>query len=472
MFNKISYPAEISISDILEEEGDWRDDAPYQRDYAWDETRDSKLIISIFNKIPIGSFHIVKDVSQKFHWILDGKQRRHAIMMFENNVIKVPVSITDSDVIIPVIEDKESKKNKYYLTLSEMKNHKDDRVRLLAKSFKKFKIPYTQWEPMEILAQRDVFSQVNYSSSLNKNERIYCPNFMAKKLLQTIFDTYFMCYLKDYFGYKPVPNNKRFSGIRYLHNLCYICFGEDMKSGFDESRHIDMKQITSSARYIHDYFLKNNINEQQELNESILKELDLWESINLISKCAKMFQLVVCHKNKFPKPFDAILILDVLLFWIKNIRAKTLTIAQIEKDIDKFHLFISEYAQWRDKHSDIKNHSTTVYKMQERLSQMESVLIKIGIDMGKKNKSIPNIEKAIAIMNNNGHCESCNEKLTDDDLNCDHVNSKSTSSKTKVGILCQKCNKIKSNLTYSDIANKKNTYQELEKYHKKHYESS
>jgi hypothetical protein len=82
--NKTQIPTnqDYSITELITEYNDWRDDAPYQRDYAWDDTRNTKLIVSLFNNIPIGTFHIVLDQSQKFYWILDGKQRRKAIHDF------------------------------------------------------------------------------------------------------------------------------------------------------------------------------------------------------------------------------------------------------------------------------------------------------------------------------------------------------------------------------------------------------
>src|SRR5262249_26755163 len=152
----------------------------------------------------------------------------HGILMFVNDEIKVPVYFSPSGkVSVPVIITDEMAPDVKMFSYREM--FKNAQLNLLVRDFKKYKIPSINWDAMPILSQRDIFTQINYSSSLNINERIYCPNFMARKFYQFVFDNYFISELKDLFRYKTIVENKRFGGIRFVHNLCYMCFGKDLK---------------------------------------------------------------------------------------------------------------------------------------------------------------------------------------------------------------------------------------------------
>lgn len=474
-------PMDVTISDVESNYGDYRDDAPYQRDYAWDNIRKEKLIVSIFNNIPIGTFHFVISEDKKFYWILDGKQRRHAIYSFLSNnaniydktidrPIKVPVLITQDNVNIPVIITENQEKNIKYMSYYQMLTSKDERVRLLAKSFKNFKINGVSWnEPMDILSQRDLFNQINYSSSLNINERIYCPNFMTKKFLQFVFDFYFVNDIKGLFSYQSIPDNKRFTGIRFLHDICYMCFGDNMMKSFDIRRG-EKSEIDKSAKQIHDFFLKENIGENQDFDDNMIIELQLKNQISLLQKSSGLFSKIVNCNNTLSKKFDSKLIFDILCFLIKKIQSKQLTVPQIEKNLEVFNKFVVKYVSWKNDEQDskgIKANSTTEGKIKARFNKMESILNDLNIDQDKKYKQLSRNDKLIAILGNNGKCESCNTSLSEEEKNYhyDHVKAKSTNSKTPVGILCRKCNETKSNLSDEEISLKEKKFKELGEYY-------
>lgn len=101
-YNTVEYPIEVIIDKFLEEDGYTELFIPdYQREFAWDEIRQSKFIESILLGLPIPSIYVA-DISEELleennsetedlaRWeIIDGTQRIRTLARFINKKLKL-----------------------------------------------------------------------------------------------------------------------------------------------------------------------------------------------------------------------------------------------------------------------------------------------------------------------------------------------------------------------------------------------
>lgn len=101
-YNSIEYPIEVIVNKFLEEEDGYTElfIPDYQREFAWDEIRQSKFIESILLGLPIPSIYVA-DIPEELlnnnletedlaRWeIIDGTQRIRTLARFINNELKL-----------------------------------------------------------------------------------------------------------------------------------------------------------------------------------------------------------------------------------------------------------------------------------------------------------------------------------------------------------------------------------------------
>lgn len=408
-------------------------EAVYQRQECWPVAMQQNLIRSILKGIPIGTIHAVfKDKDSLFYFVLDGKQRLAAIRNFINNKFKV----------------KWGKKEYYWRDL-----HKEENLYLL-KKIRDYQTNLLDWEPLSLLDSRSLFEIINQQSGLNTAEKIFCPNFFARCFFFYIYNTCLKKIAQN--ARTEVATNKRFSAILWTHRICQIIFGHNLNDVF-AIRDIKKKTAQKSARDIDNvlcvYFNESiaDFNENS-INDEVIKRCfkDLSQKLNALKNLCNSLHSVINFKNDLIKHENAVNITDIIIFFYEKIEQKVLTTSQIDENLELFHQFYNVFKTEKTERN-LEKHTTDVDSIRIRYNLFNEVFKNLEIDKGIKNKNIPIEEIANSLLNADKYCPITGELLREDNIQIDHIDPKSKSSKTDYKAVSQKANKMKSNLTTNQI---------------------
>lgn len=421
---------EYLLRNIIEETSiSWDSNAPYQRDQCWSQKDQKALIRSILANIPIGSIHVVeKHDKSGFYYVLDAKQRLCAIQAFINNDFSVKW------------ENKELKYKDFQLP---------ENKHLMSK-FLDHQSKVVKWEYMPLLKQRVLFEIINLQSPLNPNERVYCPRFFARLLMNYIYKNSFNKIIVH--TRKEIAENKRFAGDAWVHKICHLCFGPNLTDTF-AIRQLSKAKIEESALEI-DKKLCNYFSSQLEsgtftdscIEEDVIKHLKIHSQIELLKKTSNEVLECMNHFQKLEKKVCAVTLMDVISFIIEKVQLGILTIAQMTEDRGTFHALFSKYQIEKEKNNFAK-HTTDVVSIAMRKVLFEKIYDELGIDQSVKNTLATADQKSIALMNAKANCPITGTALTDENVRVDHVNPKSKCGETNFCAVSNSGNSSKSNHT-------------------------
>jgi hypothetical protein len=410
----------------------YRFDAPYQRGQdIWNLKMKQNLIKSILAGIPVGSVHLVS-LSESDEWnLLDGKSRIEAISGFFKGQFVV---------------DWLGKSYAYKDLPSDLR-----------KRFLNYTLEIVEWRNIHLLKQRDVFEKVNAQSNLNQHERLYCKYFFCKSLLNYIWEN--CCKRIKSHTRKEQSDNRRFSGIRWCHDILYLCFGLSLTDIFSIRQHTT-KKIQESTRAIDSKILKALENteikdsDRDFITDELLKNIGVDENVKMFKKICECFADILECQTSAKKRMHKNDCMDLISFFISKIQSKTLTIAQIKSNSAAIYSFVCDYINTKSNSpSDFRWHQTNVGVMKLKHELMDKLFNKLQLDNGIKEKKISDNEKSFALLSSDGECEMCSCILTDENRVFDHVDPKSKYSSTTVGTICKTCNQTKSNVSGIDLHN-------------------
>jgi len=106
------------------------------------------------------------------------------------------------------------------LTFSEIKNHIDPRVLALVSKFMNARVDTLYWPHMDMITQSKLFDQINASKPLSVDERIYCPKFLARAVLKSIYMKGCSSILKDLT--KQYEKDIGSCTVRWIHKILLI----------------------------------------------------------------------------------------------------------------------------------------------------------------------------------------------------------------------------------------------------------
>lgn len=432
----------LSLYQIIEKLPYLDTDPPYQRGEVWKNAYKKELIRSILRGIPINTIHLVEKSESSSHlrWVLDGKQRIETIKSFTQNKFDVDFTFGGQ---------------RYNIKWKDLcdPNHP---CHPLETKLKEFSVNVVIWKSMSMEAQRDVFVIINYSKSLNNDEKLYCEHYLAQKFLKNIYQKSFSCL--DKYLYKKIAEDFRFAGIRMVHALLSLCYGYDLNDTF-ETRETTTKRIKKSCELIEHLLIENKLDASMRW-EQIQKIPILLNIVNELNMSIDWFTRMISEKNMLTKgkKFEHNLIVDFLFFFLKKYQDGILTNSYFQQNLAKFCEFGSKWVEHKNANPILKKGACNKAQVKHRLETMENIFNNLGFDIGVKNKNASSGQKLLAALNAEKTCPVTGLLLTDNNVQFDHVDPKSNSSVTKIIAISDIANQKKSDIT-KDMCKKLNDYQ-------------
>ncbi len=498
-------PTDVQLVEFIHDLAFYNPNPPYQRSDIWKLPFKQRLITSIFYGIPIGFIHLApwSALSQKYFdssyletseqsvvptippylenttlhkYILDGKQRICAIRSFMGN------NDSDSDNQFSIkIKDEKGKdhvvKYEYLLAarqagekdLEQIKNGlkptsspKEIFFQKLYHKFDHYRMYIVNWDNNKIEDQCAIFTAINYSKELSTEESMYCPNFLTRMLLEYVFkivDKHLHNYLE-----LNVKSNSRMKGVRFCHNVCFLCFGQTFNDEFC-IRDITKIPLAKSARCIQKELLKLEIS---EITPEVLEDMGIDSNLKILDQCCKILARAIEHDPKtggskdFCNTIKRHNFIDMLGFMIQNCQLKYTSINKLKENIPVLHKLLDSLIEEKridpakehqSKLSGRDGSSTKKYGLDLRNKFLNNKANVLGLLNDERLKNpISDTDKTLVRLRSDGKCEMCKIPLTDKSIRHDHVFATSKSSSTYSGLLCDICNdEIKRDLSPSQI---------------------
>lgn len=427
----------LDITKLSQREIQYDFDAPYQRDKCWGEEKKQKLILSILNKVPVGSIHLVAKKNVRDRFVLDGKQRLSSIFEFLHNEFTIQITPEPG--------------KEQWVTFSEMKNHPNPEVQSLAQLIEDFQLYTTDWSWMSIPDQTKIFNQINASENLNTNEKIYCPHFFARQF----FNKFLECLkpIKKHLGEK-ISKNKRFAGTRFAHQVAAVCFWGDISDKLAKSD-LKMSNLKKSAEYIHNKIMKDYEDGEKgfTIDDLVIQKLGFSKHLQILKESAECISVVMeSTGNNLTRDDErsAILIQDLLWFFYHKLDTKEFTKSFVKQNGQAIYSFILKYIEQR-KAENLTEQTCDSKRIRRREGLMQTIYDELKLDNGQKNQETPDDERLLAKYKAGAVCPKCGRALTDMNVQIDHNSPASKSSKTQYEAICSYCNNQKSNLTPQDV---------------------
>lgn len=421
---------EIIMRHLIGDMEKYNFDAIYQRGSdIWPLQMKQNLIVSVLCGVPVGCVHVVQHKTKiDSYLVCDGKQRWETIKDFKEGKFNIAY------------------KGKIYTfdSLKEIENQH------LYRKFMEYTWDTRLWPWMSVLKQRDLFERINAMSSLNPAERLYCSNFFTKILL---IYTHKMVkkFIGDRMG-KEFFKDERFVGLTWCHNLLHLCFGKGFVGNYTQ-KHLSSKTRKESAEYINNIFLdhigEEMINAEDDdslISEDLLKKVSMLSNFELLEKTLGVFKLALTYAETIKKKPDKNALKEMIVWLLNNINKKTITAGQIKEHKAKFFKVFDAYHKTRAQ-KGLTVCQTTLATHQKSVQYLDELLIATGVDTLEKDKELTERQKQDAIARCDGTCPRCKCKLTDDNMEIDHVYCSSKFGETKGVCLCKPCNQRKSDWT-------------------------
>jgi hypothetical protein len=427
---------------------------PYQRAVAWREPMQIAVIKSIMNKLPIGSLHFVMKPNGHQKWVMDGKQRLTAIESFMNNEFCIPIIDNGSSNIEVPLTAAQEENMTGCITWSDIQDSRDQRIKQLEKKFFNHNVEVVDWDTMSILEQRDIFNQINAQESLSNNEKIYCSEFMARKLFSFFFDECLQP-MAQHIKRKEVRTNYRYTGTRFAQHICTLCYGYHLNEKFD-IRDIGGKKTKEAAKDIHEKFIQKGIGENKIFDLDLVESFgyrEIYDSLKRMSAVVDDVmrgEIVTSNTSTFKNSHDSNTLMDLLCFFIKKEQEGVITPSFVRENKKVFGEFACKYYRLKAE-KQLSHRSVATVELKARYDTLETTWNELELDKGVKNKLPSNIDHVVARLESNGKCPVCGDPLYDDTIALDHVKPKSKFSETPFVYTCKRCNGTKSNLTLANV---------------------
>jgi hypothetical protein len=329
---------------------------PYQRHEAW-AVKDEKLFLaSCFSGfMPLGNLHLCKKGNRppqsNSFYAVDGRQRVTALDNFFNDKFAVEVVFTYSD----------GSTVKRRMLWSEIVSDED--CFDLKETLLKNEISIVVYEAVSLETQRKIFIAVNSGKPLNAEEVLYCNYFLARRVLNHLFDDIFAA-LKD-ICQNSVRHRIRFADVKMTHELLLLCCGPDFKQK-PEARKLRAKDRTPSAKLIHDRIDQMSFEYEEKIEKSHLDAINVTDKLPIIKEIAALlFDVFQTHatlgridgKGNLQNYVLARNLTDVMGFLYKVIIEKKTTIAKLQKKKTALANGLADY--YKEKPEHYANQSTS-----------------------------------------------------------------------------------------------------------------
>ena len=424
-----------SLEEVIKRFPSWYDpNAPYQRNKVWSKRLKKSLIESILAGLPIGPVHLVpKEEKGATSWIIDGKQRLSSIDSFTKN---------EFDIMWD-----EKKLNWNILQKNENQ--------YLLERFQTYQMSLIIWPSMSLLTQKEIFEMINTYEKLSTAEKIYCPNFLSQSLFEYIYKNCFSGLAKHARG--EMRLNKRFSGIYWTHKISVIAWGAILNDKW-ATRKIDFTNIKRSAVEINEslckYFTeKGNLEEFKSdlITKNVIEDLGYKSQINFMKKINDAIVYCIDYRGDLPKQIPSVDLTDIAVGFYKKAQDMVITASFIKENAELFHDFIIRFISEKKQEIELSRHTTDKNSIEIRNVLFNKLFDQLEIDKTKKNKPIPPVNRALALLKADTQCPITGEELTPKNTQIDHVLPKSKYGHTDYKAVSSTGNRNKSNHTENSI---------------------
>jgi hypothetical protein len=441
-------------------------DACYLRDAVWSLEMKMGLIWSICHDIRLPSFWLAEHSEDASKCdIIDAKNRSIAIYEFFNNDFPIFIEVDgkEQQFFWQDIEKCTPPEPKSTKKLTDFQ----ERLKNLNMTIRNYTISVNKVSGCSVLQRAELSAILSKCVSWTVEEELFNFNWRSKSLFKFLFKFCFQeTRLSNNITNKAVSNNKRDKGSIFVGKVLWLLYGDFFKDNYsdrglgnniksykkEEKKSPFVKYFENLNKIILEFIEKQNTTRKlecskdcEELFEFIGSDFD--RIISLKKTCKLLNDIIMIHG--ITKKLDANDMLDTVVQIERRIQQKIFTHAMLKNQKEKFYNLIKLYREKKDEAGDkATSQSTTDLKIKYRSELFEKCLKELDFDLGIKNKGISKKQRENAIWESNGFDPISKEKLLDEDLNCDHGDPKSLSSRPgKITILSSQSNLLKSNLT-------------------------
>lgn len=243
-------------------------DPVYQRRTAWSRVQKTDFIASCFNDMCIPALVYVKREVGKGGpngtWLydcIDGYQRQQTINEWYDNQFSIPVTMTYGN--------RPPQTERY--TWAQMLELESVFTTLIDR-FKEREIEVVTFEHMDVEACRKIFLALNAGSPLSVDEKIYCPNYMTRRLCDEVFKIVFGG-LKEMMS-TTIRSGYRYKNIRPAHEAILLACGPGLDEEF-EVRSLQTSKVKESAEIVHEALKTAGLDFESEINDEVLDKLGI-----------------------------------------------------------------------------------------------------------------------------------------------------------------------------------------------------
>lgn len=429
--------------------------AIYQREFIWNEPAQIRLMCSIFNDVPIGPIHVVNQNNNIKMVVLDGKQRITTIKRFLDGDIKIPYIDRNGKFEIPFdgIPSKTCKYMTYPELIHNAENNnltnKNSYTNLLSRLNKYNRIFLCEYENLSIQDQILIFNQINFLEKLCSEEKIYCSNYKTRILYKAIATEIDVKRITQFFSRKKIREHKRFSHIRFVHNICHILYGNSEHFLMDEFSYRDL-QATAIKIDSQKFHRKcpDDILCLLKRPKSIIEKFGLQQQVKLLKTTINLFERILLSKNdlKRKKDIHTNVASRYIMLLARHLKQQTLTVTYIENNIEKFYQGLLEFTNYitvDDRGHGLKQASASTKSIRLYITKLEEILTGCGVDFVQKNGLPNSYTKRIAAFEAPRY-NSHGEVIRDQNSQFDHSPPKCiTSTNSKIEVLTDNENRIK-----------------------------
>lgn len=436
----------VTIRELTSYSDDTYDvDPDYQRDFVWKSRRKQKLIDSIVSGRSINALHICRKTEMENfdkYWVIDGKQRLSTIREFFSG--KSSQNCPPFTIVIK-LDNGQQRRASFKQIQSLAKT--DRNCQLIVRNFLEYTLTFNLYdENLTVDEQKDLFECINYSENLTHNENLFCCNYVARNFYRRIYYGFLHKELSSFFS-KNYINNVKECGTKWTAELLYMSFGMDLDSEFDyrevASKIDEVVERTNTKLKGKGYSGQTDFDNVQVLSK---------EQSEVIKDVVSSFAYVLSDKKDVlrdsMKDSGRSWINDCVMWMVRKFQDQTLTSSYVKENYTKFFELFRDFLRWRNspENSELKQAAGNRERIKKRLNALEDLFCssKFAFDKGKKNRKVPS-DKLEVLLDAPMTDPMTGRLLRSDNIEIDHVNAKSLSSKTKFVAIDERSNKKKSN---------------------------
>lgn len=368
---KSNSPRRVSLQigvNIIEEFDLFNLNPPYQRGDAWNPKQQSDFIQSIYYQRQINPITLVKYGGTKI--VVDGKQRLTAIKDFSEGKFKV---ILEKDGVYFRTTFPEIKRE-----FNNRDKNKDGNIFVeFYSGFSRYMLNADEYDFAQCgwRQQANLYEMLNKGEPLSSEERTFTNYMISKKVYKFIWEEMICIPNRPVYRISPpeMKTNRRDKGIKCAHDIIYLCFG----SLFDDSyrkKSITVKNIEKKSLPIAEkYFEDMGITALDPLTAECFNGTFFGNIIDILKEIVGYLEDLADFKPHIKNVFLKNHIMDLLIFFVKNVQDGVINPSYFAKNIENFFILAVGSSLLRFVDPSLRHQSVHENCIQTRIDVMEDI---------------------------------------------------------------------------------------------------